>query len=116
MRVLEARRLRLLEALALILRPVSRLCGGGGTTQSQVQGMSVLTDLCKEGVYLTIHVFSVLALDQKLSSEVLKDIVQLSDPTSEYLEFMRIMYGFIATHSIRIADSLSHLLLSRAAP
>ena len=77
--------------------------------------MSVLADLCKKGVHLTVHVLGVLALNQELPCEVLKDVVQLSDPASDHLELMSIMDGFIATHSIRIADSLSHLLLSRAA-
>jgi hypothetical protein len=80
--LLKARRLRLLEVLALRLRPVPRLGGrrrtlgcGGGTVKGQVQGMRVLADLREERVHLTVHVLRVLALDQELPCEVLKDVV-----------------------------------------
>jgi hypothetical protein len=77
--------------------------------------MRVLADFSKKGVHLTVHVLGVLALDQKLPCEVLKDVIQLSYPASNHLEFMSIMHGLIRTHSIRITDCLSHLVLGRAA-
>jgi hypothetical protein len=90
--ILETRRLRLLEVLTLILRPVPGLGGrrrtlgcGGGTVKGQVQGMRVLADLRKEGVHLTVHILGVLAFDQELPCEILKDVVQLSDPAPNNL-------------------------------
>jgi hypothetical protein len=77
--------------------------------------MRVLANLRKKGVHLTVHVLGVLALDQKLPCKVLKDVIQLSYPASDHLQLMSIMHGLIGTHSIRITDCLSHLLLSRAA-
>ena len=77
--------------------------------------MRMLADLREERVHLTVHVLRVLALDQELTCEILKDVVQLSYPTPYHLELMSIIYGLIGTDSIRVADSLSHLLLGRAA-